>query len=65
VDSDHPFDAADSDHPDELDLEFDDLGETLICLLCGNASDCCSCDHVNSYSPGAGSPSSAGCQRTS
>jgi hypothetical protein len=37
----------------------------LICLLCGNASDCCSCDHVKSYSPGPVSPSSDGRQRTS
>ena len=64
-DSDHPFDAVDADHPDETDLDFDDHGETLICLRCGNASDCCSCDHVKSYSPGAASPSSAGPHRTS
>jgi len=40
---DHPFDAVDSDHPDETDLEFDDLGETSICRRCGNACDCCVC----------------------
>jgi len=42
-DQDHPFDAVDSDHPCELDLEFDDLGETSICRRCGNACDCCVC----------------------
>lgn len=43
VDQDHPFDAVDSDHPDETDLEFDDLGVTSICRRCGNACDCCVC----------------------
>jgi len=43
VEQDHPFDAADSDHPDEVDLEFDDHGETSICRRCGNACDCCVC----------------------
>ena len=47
VEVDHPFDAADSDHPCELDLDFDDLGEISICLRCGNAFECCvcPCDH--------------------
>jgi hypothetical protein len=43
---DHPFDAADSDHPDETDfswIDFGDLGVILICLRCGNSSDCCVC----------------------
>jgi len=43
LEQDHPFDAVDSDHPDEVDLEFDDLGETSICRRCGNAADCCVC----------------------
>jgi len=40
---DHPFDAVDSDHPDETDHDFDDHGEILICRRCGNACDCCVC----------------------
>jgi len=42
---DHPFDAVDSDHPDEVDLEFDYPAAEiiLICLRCGNACDCCVC----------------------
>jgi hypothetical protein len=42
-DQDHPFDAADSDHPCEIDGGFDDHGEIAICLRCGNACDCCVC----------------------
>jgi len=42
---DHPFDAVDSDHPDEVDHDpsFDGHGETSICRRCGNACDCCVC----------------------
>jgi hypothetical protein len=43
LEQDHPFDAVDSDHPDEVDADFDYRGDGLICLLCGNACDCCVC----------------------
>jgi hypothetical protein len=45
LEQDHPFDAVDSDHPCEVDAEFDyPVAEIiLICMLCGNTADCCAC----------------------